>query len=174
MSPSGRVPFIRANKFVVADVDPIVAFVNTKVCASFIFNLVIFSAYFSGYYFNAAPGCSTKSGYESLYEFGQQCSWKCRGKLYNNFDEKKVHLIFVFQAYLCWLDNVTYNEVTKPRYGSAYPWPLNHILTWQKKQAIYKKLAALGWTSKTLEEVTNNFSFPEQKCTTPSSFFSQN
>lgn len=32
MSPSGRVPFVRANKFVVADVDPIVAFVNTKVC----------------------------------------------------------------------------------------------------------------------------------------------
>ena len=55
--------------------------------------------------------------------------------------------------YLSWLDQVTYNEVTKPRYGSVYPWPLNHILTWQKKQQIYKKLAALGWTSKTLEEV---------------------
>lgn len=27
----GRLPFIRANKFVIAEMDPIVAFVNTKV-----------------------------------------------------------------------------------------------------------------------------------------------
>ena len=51
------------------------------------------------------------------------------------------------------MDNVTYCEVTKPRYGSAYPWPLNHILTWQKKQQAYKRLSALGWTAKSLEEV---------------------
>lgn len=31
MSPSGRVPFVRAGKFVVAEMDPIVAFVDTKV-----------------------------------------------------------------------------------------------------------------------------------------------
>ena len=43
--------------------------------------------------------------------------------------------------------------MTKPRYGSVYPWPLNHLLSWQKSQEIYKKLAALGWTSKSLEEV---------------------
>ena len=30
MSPSGRLPFIRANKFIIAEVDPIVSFVNTK------------------------------------------------------------------------------------------------------------------------------------------------
>lgn len=30
MSPSGKLPFIRANKFVVADFDPIIGFVNTK------------------------------------------------------------------------------------------------------------------------------------------------
>ena len=51
------------------------------------------------------------------------------------------------------MDNVTYCEVTKPRYGSVYPWPLNHILTWQKKQLAYKRLSALGWTAKSLEEV---------------------
>ena len=28
---SGRLPFIKANKFVIAEMDPIVAFVNTKV-----------------------------------------------------------------------------------------------------------------------------------------------
>ena len=31
MSPSGKVPFIKAGKFVVAEMDPIVAFVNSKV-----------------------------------------------------------------------------------------------------------------------------------------------
>ncbi len=30
MSPSGKLPFIRAGKFVIAEMDPIVAFVNTK------------------------------------------------------------------------------------------------------------------------------------------------
>ena len=30
MSPSGKLTFIRANKFVVADFDPIIGFVNTK------------------------------------------------------------------------------------------------------------------------------------------------
>ena len=60
---------------------------------------------------------------------------------------------FNFQSYLSWLDTVTYSEVTKPRYGSVYPWPLNHVLTWQKKNQVYKRLSALGWTSKSLEEV---------------------
>ena len=31
MSPSGRVPFLKAGKFVVAELDPIVTFVNNKV-----------------------------------------------------------------------------------------------------------------------------------------------
>ena len=65
------------------------------------------------------------------------------------------------QLYLSWLDNVTYTEVTKPRYSSAYPWPLYHVLTWQKKQQMYKRLGALGWTSKSLEEVYNDV---EQCC----------
>ena len=33
MSPSGKVPFIKAGKFVVAEMDPIVAFVNSKASA---------------------------------------------------------------------------------------------------------------------------------------------
>ena len=31
MSPSGRLPFIKAGAFVIAEMDPIVAFVNNKV-----------------------------------------------------------------------------------------------------------------------------------------------
>ena len=36
------------------------------------------------------------------------------------------------QAYITWLDPVTLSEVTKPRYGSVYPWPLNTVLTYLK------------------------------------------
>ena len=32
MSPSGKVPFIKAGKFVIAEMDPIVSFINSKVC----------------------------------------------------------------------------------------------------------------------------------------------
>jgi hypothetical protein len=45
---------------------------------------------------------------------------------------------------------VTLNAVTKPRFGSVHPWPLNLLLTWQKRKSVLKRLAALGWTSKTL------------------------
>ena len=38
----GRLPFIRANKFVIAEMDPIVAFVNTKVsCLNIIFSKIL-------------------------------------------------------------------------------------------------------------------------------------
>ena len=41
----GRLPFIRANKFVVAEMDPIVAFVNTKVSYQNIKNYLQISKY---------------------------------------------------------------------------------------------------------------------------------
>ena len=41
----GRLPFIRANKFVVAEMDPIVAFVNTKVSYQYIKNYLQISKY---------------------------------------------------------------------------------------------------------------------------------
>ena len=59
----------------------------------------------------------------------------------------------IFQLFLSWNDDITLSEVTKPRYGSVYPWPLNVILSWKKKNQVMKKLAALGWATKTLEEV---------------------
>ena len=39
---------------------------------------------------------------------------------------------YTIQAYITWLDPVTLSEVTKPRYGSVYPWPLNTALTYLK------------------------------------------
>ena len=44
-------------------------------------------------------------------------------------------------------------EVTKPRYSSSHPWPLNLLLTWSKRNSVLKKLGALGWTNKSLEDV---------------------
>nr|CAD7462331.1 unnamed protein product [Timema tahoe] len=57
------------------------------------------------------------------------------------------------EMYICWCDKTCYNEVTKPRYGSVYPWPLNRYLPYQKKQQVVKKLAVLGWSQKSLDEV---------------------
>ena len=37
MSPSGKVPFIKAGKFVIAEMDPIVSFINSKVCTRSLF-----------------------------------------------------------------------------------------------------------------------------------------
>jgi len=58
-----------------------------------------------------------------------------------------------FQLYISWCDETVMSEVTFPRFGSVYSWPLNTILTWRKQKQVTKKLAALGWASKTLEEV---------------------
>ncbi|XP_046747120.1 metaxin-2 isoform X1 [Diprion similis] len=57
------------------------------------------------------------------------------------------------EQYVCWVDQATLNSVTKPRHGSVYPWPLNHLLNWQKQNQITKKLNVLGWYNKSLDEV---------------------
>ncbi|XP_053973885.1 metaxin-2-like isoform X4 [Hylaeus anthracinus] len=65
-----------------------------------------------------------------------------------------VNNIFVnAELYICWIDEITLNEVTKPRHGSVYPWPLNHFLNWQKRKEIIKKLKVHGWYNKNLEDV---------------------
>ncbi|XP_051169931.1 metaxin-2-like isoform X2 [Leptopilina boulardi] len=57
------------------------------------------------------------------------------------------------EQYICWCEKDTLNNITKPRYGSVYPWPLNYILNWQKQSQVIKKLKVLGWYNKTLDEV---------------------
>lgn len=67
-----------------------------------------------------------------------------------------VNNVFVnAELYICWVDEETLNEVTKPRHGSVYPWPLNHFLNWQKKKEVVKKLSILSWYNKTIEQVCN-------------------
>ncbi|XP_057320572.1 metaxin-2-like [Microplitis mediator] len=57
------------------------------------------------------------------------------------------------EQYICWVDPVTLDSVTKPRHGNVYPWPLNHILNWQKQRQVIKKLKVLGLYNKSIDEI---------------------
>ncbi|XP_074071744.1 metaxin-2 isoform X3 [Macrotis lagotis] len=57
------------------------------------------------------------------------------------------------KLYLQWCDEATVGEITHSRYGFPYPWPLNHILAYQKQWEIKRKMKAIGWGNKTLDQV---------------------
>ncbi|KAL0809677.1 hypothetical protein ABMA28_011196 [Loxostege sticticalis] len=57
------------------------------------------------------------------------------------------------ELYISWLDDETYNAVTKVRNSSVYPWPLGWIQTRAKRNAVAKRLKALHWHDKSLEQV---------------------
>ncbi|XP_054710834.1 metaxin-2-like [Uloborus diversus] len=57
------------------------------------------------------------------------------------------------ELYVSWCDKTTLKEVTKPRFTSSLPWPVNHILCWQTKYEVKKKLKTVDWNSKSLEDV---------------------
>ncbi|KAI1280853.1 Metaxin-2 [Halotydeus destructor] len=57
------------------------------------------------------------------------------------------------ELYVSWCHEETFKEVTYPRYTSAFPWPLDRILCWQKQRAVKKKLECIGWAEKTYEQV---------------------
>ncbi|XP_049271762.1 metaxin-2 isoform X2 [Rhipicephalus sanguineus] len=104
ISPSGNVPVLKCGPFVIAEMDPIVAFVNTK-------------------------------GIQLTQNLSVQQKADIR-------------------AYMSLINTVLVNsEVTKPRYGSVYPWPLNHILSFRRRRQILAKLSVSEWSEKSLEEV---------------------
>lgn len=117
MSPSGKVPFIRCGKFVIADFEPIAAFVNAK------------GIYLSNHLDNM-----------------QRADMRAYMSLINN-------VLMNAELYISWINSTILNEVTIPRFGSVFPWPLKHVLSYRKKREVIKKLAALGWKDKTLDEV---------------------
>ncbi|XP_062528872.1 uncharacterized protein LOC101745843 isoform X2 [Bombyx mori] len=57
------------------------------------------------------------------------------------------------ELYISWLDNDTYNAVTRVRNSSVYPWPLGWLQTRQKRNAVAKRLKALHWHEKSLDQV---------------------
>lgn len=62
-------------------------------------------------------------------------------------------ICFLGQLYICWMDKQTLHEITYKRYGSVYPWPLNHIQNWRKRRHIENKLKIFNWASYTSEQV---------------------
>ncbi|XP_050678571.1 uncharacterized protein LOC126974898 isoform X2 [Leptidea sinapis] len=57
------------------------------------------------------------------------------------------------ELYISWVDQETYNTVTKIRNSSVYPWPLGWLQTRSKRNSVIKRLKALHWYDKTLDQV---------------------
>ncbi|MEE6489742.1 hypothetical protein FKM82_015667 [Ascaphus truei] len=58
------------------------------------------------------------------------------------------------KAYMELVNNMLLTaEITLPRYSSPYSWPLNYVLVFQKKWEIKRKMKAIGWAGKSLEQV---------------------
>lgn len=57
------------------------------------------------------------------------------------------------ELYISWLDKSVYNGTTFERYGSVYPWPLNYIQCWRKKQQVLQQLKVFDWRNITLQDV---------------------
>lgn len=117
ISPSGNVPVLKCGPFVIAEMDPIVAFVNTK-------------------------------GIQLTQNLTVQQKADIRAYM------SLINTVLVnAELYICWANDETYHEVTRLRYGSVYPWPLNHVLCFRKRRQILAKLSVSEWSEKTLEEV---------------------
>lgn len=47
-------------------------------------------------------------------------------------------------------------QITRPRYSSPYSWPLSIFLAYQKQWEVRRKMNAIGWGGKTLEQVRSH------------------
>lgn len=117
MSPCGEVPFLQCSSFVIAKVDSIINFAQTK------------GGNLSSFLSNADK--ADMKAYISLVNI----------------------VLHNAELYVSWCDKTTLQEVTKPRFSYNLPWPVNHIVTWQTRSAIKKKLKSADWYSKSIEEV---------------------
>uniref|UniRef100_A0AAX7SVT0 Metaxin 2 n=1 Tax=Astatotilapia calliptera TaxID=8154 RepID=A0AAX7SVT0_ASTCA len=63
------------------------------------------------------------------------------------------------KAYMELVNNMLLTaEISRPRYSSPYSWPLNKILAYQKQWEVRRKMNAIGWGGKTLEQVYEDVS----------------
>ncbi|XP_070332089.1 metaxin-2 isoform X3 [Odocoileus virginianus] len=92
--------------------------------------------------FVKAKGHSLSDGLDEV----QKAEMKAYMELVNN-------MLLTAELYLQWCDDATVGEITLARYGSPYPWPLNHILAYQKQWEVKRKMKAIGWGNKTLDQV---------------------
>ncbi|XP_043853158.1 metaxin-2 [Dromiciops gliroides] len=92
--------------------------------------------------FVKAKGHSLSDGLDEV----QKAEMKAYMELVNN-------MLLTAELYLQWCDEATVGEITHSRYGFPYPWPLNHILAYQKQWEVKRKMKAIGWGNKTLDQV---------------------
>jgi metaxin len=59
------------------------------------------------------------------------------------------------ELYITWCNEIVLTEITKKRYGSVYPWPLNHVQTLRKRYAVLKQLNFYDWKHLTFDEVVD-------------------
>ncbi|KAG5895212.1 hypothetical protein JTB14_035384 [Gonioctena quinquepunctata] len=117
MSPTLKLPFIKAGKFVISELDSILQFVNGK-------------------------GITLTDN----LDIDQRADMRAFMSLVTNVLE-------LAELYICWFDEETYNAVTSRRNGFVYPWPLNHFHNRLKRSLIKKRLVALEWYHKSIEDV---------------------
>uniref|UniRef100_A0A8C9RS47 Metaxin-2 n=1 Tax=Scleropages formosus TaxID=113540 RepID=A0A8C9RS47_SCLFO len=155
MSPSGKVPFIHVGNQVVSELGPIVQFTKAKVvgcvsgqglsngplsCKRHLQHCAEGSAVF-------LQGHSLSDGLDDV----QRAEMKAYMELVNN-------MLLTAELYIQWCDEATAAQITRPRYSSPYPWPLNHILAYQKQWEVRRKMSAIGWAGKSLEQVYEDVS----------------
>ncbi|XP_055493886.1 metaxin-2 isoform X2 [Leucoraja erinacea] len=92
--------------------------------------------------FAKAKGHSLTDGLDEI----QKAEMKAYTELVNN-------MLLTAELYIQWCDDSTSAKITRSRYGSPYPWPLNHILAYQKQWEIRRKMKAIGWAGKTIKQV---------------------
>jgi hypothetical protein len=76
--------------------------------------------------------------------------------MHYNTGKTKTWLFFVTKLWLAWCEDSVSSEVTKPRYGCPYPWPLSWLLPLRKQKEMRARLASNGWDSKNMQQVINN------------------
>lgn len=62
------------------------------------------------------------------------------------------------QLYVSWIDKNVLEKVTLIRNGSAFPWPLNHLQNYRKKQQVLRHLKVFEWSDITVDEVAEKVS----------------
>uniref|UniRef100_A0A8C9RRW7 Metaxin-2 n=1 Tax=Scleropages formosus TaxID=113540 RepID=A0A8C9RRW7_SCLFO len=97
--------------------------------------------------FTKAKGHSLSDGLDDV----QRAEMKAYMELVNN-------MLLTAELYIQWCDEATAAQITRPRYSSPYPWPLNHILAYQKQWEVRRKMSAIGWAGKSLEQVYEDVS----------------
>lgn len=59
------------------------------------------------------------------------------------------------ELYQTFVDELTYQEVTVPRYGCVYPWPLSYIQNFKKRRQVHKILKVYKWKEMNMAEVAD-------------------